>query len=171
MNWKGNIHRLRLVLLVTVFGFSALFVWGRYLSKEARIARMMEKTYTQAAEGLKKYEEDRKNDVIGGKTPEETLHLFAQSLREGNIEHAARFFVFTKENDKKSLEETLARLKRDHELENLAKSISRAEPYPKDRLHSNDYKFVIYDASRTAFELYINMEFNPYAGVWKIESL
>ena len=105
-------------------------------------------------------------DTYGGKTPDETLQLFVEALKQGDTALAAKYFV--PERQRKEAED----LRVGKEKGNLSKLVSILE---KDRdgsyvLDGNHYEFNTFDKDGVA-EFNFSLIFNPVTKVWKIESL
>ena len=117
-----------------------------------------------------------KADTWGGKTPQETLDLFIDALRKGDVELASKYFLIeTTVNDPNYLTRNewvlaLEQAKEDGRLDEIADLVSRATPDIENRAYEEDYKFAIFDDSKK-LDGYINMQLNTSSGVWKIESL
>jgi N-acetylneuraminic acid mutarotase len=108
-----------------------------------------------------------KEDIYGGKTPEETWQMFLDALKKGDIDLASKYYdVEHQENGKIKLEE----LKNSAKLQNWIRELETLE---KDQNQSSQnrayYSYRYYDKqtqrylwSTTIFYL------NPYTQVWKI---
>ena len=82
-----------LFLAIVVVAAGGYFVWNRFFSPEAAYERKMlegQRLYQQAVDI---YQQQQREDIYGGKTPEETLKLFIEALRERNVELASKYFV------------------------------------------------------------------------------
>ena len=86
--------------------------WGNYYNSIA--------PYTREENRL---EALRKADVYGGKTPEETLNMYIEALKKGDIELASKYVVVEKQ------EETFERLNRLIQKGELENSIKGLEMY------------------------------------------
>ncbi|KKU88632.1 MAG: hypothetical protein A3H71_00115 [Candidatus Sungbacteria bacterium RIFCSPLOWO2_02_FULL_48_13b] len=53
-----------------------------------------------ALEYTKHLEDQYKNDIYGGFTPEETLQLFIDALKKGDVDLAAKYFVIEKQDER-----------------------------------------------------------------------
>ncbi len=111
-----------------------------------------------------------RQDTYGGKTPQETLDLFVEALRAEDIELASKYFIVG-ENDKidEKWIEGLRKTKESGKLQKVANLLLKAKPDIKSRSSEKDFKFSTYEDGE--LKVYINLEFNEYSGVWKIESL
>lgn len=138
------------------------WVWANYFAYD---------NYDALLDFQKEYVAAMTADTYGGKTPQETLDLFVKALRAGDIDLAAKYFAL---DDKLSREKwivVLNSLKTSNLLSQMANDISsKSQPDIKNITGEDDYKFVLYD-SNGKVGARINMQFNKYSGVWKIESL
>ena len=64
----------------------AVWSWGAYLNPDVREKRALVKYFEDI-------EEEYRNDMYGGATPEETLQLFIAALEAGDIELASKYFL------------------------------------------------------------------------------
>lgn len=105
-----------MALGMVIFGMSALYViqYVRYQkSPEYRMAENTKNAGGALAE-----------DPYGGNTPEETLILFIDALKLGNINLATKYFVPEKQNE---WNEDLAKIKEKGLLQELIKSLAAAK--------------------------------------------
>ena len=155
------------------------FAWDTlYGPTSRRIAgdRELEKNLTLYQTYVQNYEDAMRADTDGGKTPEETLQLFIQALKAGDVDLASRYFMLeTNESDpdyltRKKWEEALQQSKKEEKLNSIADLLSRAVVDRDGIAYETDYKFSVFN-EKAEMEAYINMEFNKYSNVWKIESM
>ena len=130
---------------------ASLYFFQTYFSPEKRAERKL-------AELERLYAED----TYGGQTPEETLQLFIDALKAGDIDLASKYFVI--EDREKSKQQLLNEQKIDSVFEHLIAGLSKLErTVIKD---SSQAFFVITDknnvvTSQVTFGKNIN-------GTWKI---
>ncbi|MBI2024720.1 MAG: hypothetical protein HYT03_01330 [Candidatus Harrisonbacteria bacterium] len=125
----------------------------------------------KAERGFRQYEEAMRADTYGGKTPQETLDLFIEALRAEDIELASKYFLYDDNLSKQKWVDRLNEIKNKGLLEIMANDIeTRAKEDVKNKISENDFKFVLY-ADNEQVGARIDMQFNTYSGVWKIESL
>lgn len=113
-----------------------------------------------------------KSDTAGGKSPEETLGLYLQALKENNPVQTAQYFML---NTDPMSEDFLTRtgwevryreLERRSELQELYKQLSRLTLTFSNETEAT---FQYHDKERDV--LYgVRMALNPYAGLWKLTS-
>jgi hypothetical protein len=107
-------------------------------------------------------------DTYGGKTPQETLDMFVSALRAGDVELASKYFLLDENASREKWDKLLSENKTKDVLDEMARDFSTAEFY---KTFSEDkVQFVIYNSDRSD-SLIINLVFNKYSKVWKIESL
>lgn len=158
-----NIRRMVMIIgmAVIIAALGLFFVWkwfGGYL--EYRNYNDMEKRYVQAMTA----------DKNGGKTPQETLNMFVDALKKEDVELAASYFMLDDNLSRDKWIETLAIFKEKGLLDDMAGDLGKSKEDIKNRIDENDYKFNIYNDDGTVGG-WIDMRFNNYSKVWKIESL
>lgn len=166
--WKFSV----LFLAIIFIGGGGFFVWGNYLNFDAKRARQIEKQSQALLQWEKDLKEVQKNDVYGGKTPKETLQMFISALKEGDIELASKYFILnTNENSeyyltRREWEEGLRKIKEDGKLEEIISKLEKVNLTFKDE---NGALFKLYNNKE--IDVLVDMKFNQYSQVWKIESL
>lgn len=159
------------IILITLGG---VYLWNNYLSESAKVGRDLEKKYQKFYEFQKNYEEAMKADTYGGKTPQETLAMFIEALKKEDIELASKYFALnTNEQSeyyltRKEWEEGLKKLKEEGEMQKIADLLSKA--VPAGSVMEGYFGFEIRNENKDLIGE-IDMIFNKYSGVWKIESL
>lgn len=109
-----------------------------------------------------------KEDIYGGKTPEETWSMFLDALKKGDIDLASKYYDVEHQSNAK---QWLDGLKQKNELAQTIKEMeklrkSESQPLSKDKIYysydffSDQYKQTL--TGRIVFYL------NPYTKVWKI---
>ena len=151
------------------------FGWVSYWSPRAKENRELEQKIERVNQAMADFETAMRNDMYGGKTPEETLAMFADALKKGDMELASKYFMLDTNTQspnyltRKEWEKGLSQ-KTTGEIVEIIGIILKAKPYLKDRLYESDYKFTSIN-SHGKLVAYIDLELNKYSGVWKIESL
>ncbi len=127
--------------------------------------------YTKSPEyqALKYYQEMEaryRADTYGGETPEETLQLFIDALKKGDIELASKYFVIEKQQEK------FRELKTGQENNNLNKIIINLEKltYPTKYSDGLNYDLSFVEADKT-IKFGVHFVLNEATKKWKIESL
>jgi len=172
--WKFAIGFLVIMLLV-VGGYVA---WDKYLSPQARLNRQTQENYQKYLNWQKNYEDAMKNDTYGGKTPEETLAMFIDALKKGDVDLASKYFILEDNtNDpnyltRKKWENALISTQNNGGLPKIIDIVSRAILDKETTASQNTAWFVVYQKNNpTELEADINLHLNTYSQVWKIESM
>ncbi len=164
--WKFVVGFLAIIILFA----GGYFVWDKYLSPQAKLDRQNQENYEKYLDWREDFEEAMKNDIYGGKTPEETLKMFIDALKKDDVELASKYFMLRSDGsiDPKWLE-GLEKTKQAGELQEVADLLLKAKPDIKARAYDKDFKFAVRENGE--LKAYIDLEFNEISGVWKIESL
>jgi len=168
--WKFIVIFL-MIIVITGGGF---FVWERYFSQQAEINRQTQKNYEKYLEWERNYEKAMREDIYGGKTPEETLQMFIEALKKEDIELASRYFMLETNTEdlnyltRKKWEEALKKAKNGGKLSEILMILSRAKT--ADSSVEGYFGFEVKD-DKNELIADINMRLNRYSGIWKIESL
>ena len=160
MRWLFNKHFWKFLvgfLAIMVVGFFA-FVW----------ANVYHNGQTNGDKSGEKYFKDLKkayeNDIYGGKTPEETLQLFIDALKKGDIDLAAKYFVIEKQEEWR---ESLEKVKEREQLDSMINDLNNAER-GKD-LSPETSRFVVANSNNEVITVF-NISRVPN-GTWKILDL
>ncbi len=167
--WKFVAGFLGIIVIVA----GGFFVWDKYFSPQAKINRETQKNYEKYLEWQKNYEKAMTEDTYGGKTPEETLKMFIEALKKEDIELASKYFSL-KEDGSIDFErrQAIEKAKESGSLDYIIDVVSRAVPDKKTTSIENSAWFIVYKKDNPKeLEADINLHFNTYSGVWKIESL
>jgi len=170
-NQKSGPSRGRLFVFIGSFiGLVVLvaapyYIWDKFFDAQAVSERKTQKQYEAFIEWEKNYEETMKNDTYGGKTPQETLDLFVAALRNDDLELASKYFALGSSLDKN---DWLLELK--NNTIDMLNAASKAIPTPDQKPSSKIFWFSVYSNSGEVEQL-IEMSFNDFSNIWKIESL
>lgn len=126
------------------------------------------RTYDRAIEAQRKVEEAYRNDTYGGKTPQETLDLFIEAIRAGDVELASKYFALDDALSRDKWLEYLREVKNSNLLNEMADDLAAAKEYKS--LYEGNQQFILFNKDYSD-SLIINFELNPISKVWKIESL
>jgi len=161
--WFVLIAFLAVILLIGGF-----VVWTSYLSPEAKSERETRLNYEKATKALSDFETAMKNDTYGGKTPQETLDMFIDALKKGDIELASKYFVRNGAGqiDSKWME-GLRNLKTENKLESVINKLLAVKLTFQD---DNGALFKYYN-SNGEVDVLVDMNLNKYSNVWKIVSM
>ncbi|MBI2039019.1 MAG: hypothetical protein HYT22_01935 [Candidatus Niyogibacteria bacterium] len=137
---------------VAIIGVSliSLYVLQTYFSPERQAERRL-------AELERLYAED----TYGGQTPEETLQLFIDALKAGDIELASRYFIVDKQEEwNKNFKKIMENGFFDEMITDLEKA----------KIGKEDNESVLFTVANKDNEvtLQISLAVNPYNKLWKI---
>ena len=156
-------------LAIVLVAGGGYFVWDRYFSemgKARRMAAEQERAYAKAEQA---YVEAMTADTYGGKTPQETLNLFAAALRAGDVDHASKYFLISENATRDQWVAYLMAVKEKGLLTKMAEDIAK-DARPLKNSSENEFAFGLFDDGG-AVAISIDMRLNTYTKVWKIESL
>lgn len=165
--------RLKYIVAVVLFlGLLFLyFGWVTYWSPEAKSAQEYQQKVEKAEKAMTDFETAMRNDTYGGKTPEETLTMFIDALKKGDVELASKYFMLDTNTQSPNYltwnkwKEILIKTKTEKGFSLVIETLKIAKPSNEEFLYEGDFKFYVENSA------YINMERNKYSGVWKIESM
>jgi hypothetical protein len=135
-------------LVLTLLGFGALYMIRSYIPEY-----QAQKAYEKIIEGYK-------NDPYGGETPEETLMLFIEALKKGDIELASKYYIWDKQE--KRLQD-LIKAKEEGRLPEIVAKLERYE------LTKKESKRAFYERIEDGVVISaIIIEWQGLNGKWKI---
>ena len=160
------------VSLIVFFIVGGYVVWYQYFSSEAKYSREVEKSALELPAKLEAYKKAREADIYGGKTPEETLQMFIEALENRDLELASKYFAIDNDSVERDSEhlENLKKAEKECRVPLIINAVSKAK-YDQELKGASDNSvwFVVLEEGEPIAD--INLEFNQYSGVWKIESL
>jgi len=160
------------VSLIVFFIVGGYVVWYQYFSSEAKYSREVEKSALELPAKLEAYKKAREADTYGGKTPEETLQMFIEALENRDLELASKYFAIDNDSVERDSEhlENLKKAEKEGRVPLIINAVSKAK-YDQELKGASDNSvwFVVLEEGEPIAD--INLEFNQYSGVWKIESL
>ena len=116
-----------------------------------------------ALEYAKHLENQYKNDAYGGFTPEETLRLFIEALKNDDVELAAKYFVIEKQDER---QRTLTNWSNLNKLSTIIATLEKAgngkEIFP------GNYELSVANKNNEA-EFIIDLRKNEFTEKWKLE--
>ena len=136
----------------------AVILWG---VSEYRYRKSPEYQAIKYFDDLKsKYE----NDTYGGATPEETLQLFIDALKKGDVELASKYFVVEKQE---IWVKNFEKIRDAEKFDLMLADVSRVKKYKEDKEEA------IFTAGNEKNEAVINLVMykNAKTGRWKISEL
>jgi len=154
-----------LIAFVILIGGAYFLILGLNLRKEP----LLSEQYKEVEEITKNLESQMKADVEGGKTPEETLKLFADALRKGDIDLAVKYTKIDTKNSRSNWYQILSEAKNNGKLLEFANILSLAV-YDEKASYEGVAWFRLVDQNGTHLGD-ISLELNKYTGVWKISEM
>lgn len=138
----------------------AYFIWNTFFKYDINeVYKKAEADYVAAMTA----------DTYGGKTPQETLDLFVAALRSGDVELASKYFLLDENASREKWVASIQGVKDRGLLSRMADDIAvKANPVSGD--DENDFGFELLNKDGVVAIL-IDMQFNRYSKVWKIENL
>jgi len=118
-----------------------------------------------AIQKLKEIQDQYAKDTYGGNTPEETIQLFIDALKKGDIDLAAKYFVIDKQEEWRS---SLGIAKEHGNLEKLANILSKAG-FGKE-VYRDHYLLSVVNENKEEI-MSIELARNQYTKKWKIEKM
>ena len=116
--------------------------------------------YARYYEALKRAYE---TDIYGGETPDETLALFIEALKKGDIDLASKYFVVEKQ------EEMRGEFGIGKENNNIDFLIGFLENSKGSQINQNEYEFVVTEKEKIIMSF--NLVLNTQTNKWKIYEL
>ena len=163
--------------VVLILSISARFTWENYFSPQAKQNKLFEQNLQKYTSGMEAFEAAMKADTYGGKTPEETLAMFVDALKKGDIDLASKYFMLdtnTQSPDyltRRKWESGLNDLENNNGISNIVLAIeSKATSTSRNLGTPTLFEFVVYN-DKEVINNSIDLRLNKYSGVWKIESM
>lgn len=157
--------RLTAIFAATILILTGGAYWYMHKSPKALVLR-----------AISNYESVMRDDAYGGKTPDETISLFSEALRRGDIDSAAKYFM-PEQNlsapdylTRKKWEQALLRVKSENKLAGIAEAVKKMRSSGRNTGATSTVEYVVPEGDGAAGRAMV-LVFNGYAGVWKIESL
>ena len=173
---KKSWYRFTIALFVIfIIAMIGIAVFEKYFSPEAKQNEQERLMEQQTLQRVQELETALRNDTVGGKTPEETLALFLSALKNNDIELAGQYFVLnTNEQSPYYLTrqewiDGLNQTQKEGKISDVISILSKATPDFENITGDNDFKFKAYE--KGILKAYVNLQFNKYSNVWKIESM
>mgnify|MGYP001571083277 CR=1 FL=1 len=164
MNNKKNLIWVVIILIILVVGAYFLF----FQKNDEFVVRDKDSFTSQqdVLDYFEQYKQAQNKDTYGGKTPEETLSLFVDALKKGDVKLASKYFVLDKQ---KEMEKELSVGKQNDVLKLLIGDLEK-----ENKKTCYDYRkaceFTTFDDNNVA-EFSFVLSLNELTNIWKIESL
>ncbi len=144
--------------------FTAIIVFGWISVQLVQYYQWRKSPNYEAEKYLNELEQKYRDDTYGGNTPEETLQLFIDALKNNDINLASKYFVVDKQEEWK---EKLEKIKNNGLLQNMTSDLSRDKE--KQIISENRIVFYIYN-NNNLLAVSINIVKN-INNKWKIEDI
>lgn len=164
--WKFFLAALGIIMLAEL-GYLA---WNNYLSEDAKSNRAAKENYDAYIKFTNQYETAMKNDTYGGKTPQETLDMFIDALKKGDVELASKYFILQEDGSRDpDILNMLQKNKDNESLQNFLIIVQKLVPSSVDTGSEDSYVFFVPDSQGMAdYSMFLRR--NKYSQTWKIES-
>lgn len=147
-----------------IAGFAALLILGLGVFYGIQYYQYRKNPELQAEKYMEDLKRQYAEDTYGGSTPEETLQLFIDALKKGDIELASKYFAIEEQG---KWEEKLSNIKSRGQIDTMVSDLLR----PKEKKELGDTRAVFYiynDQNQLAVAIDIGRGPN---GRWKILDL
>ena len=152
------------LMLVGIIGIPLV---GQYMQKQEEEEKQAR--YAASDQAFAELQERLKNDTDGGATPEETLKMFTDALKAGDVEQASKYFVIEPKERQEALIDLIGKLQDVGEMEKFIEYLGKAK-LEKDSDTSYGYAPFSYLENGRA-QIFVEITKDKYSTVWKIESL
>ena len=163
--------------LFVVFGIIALIVIAvlliQYFEPEAVERREGRKNTEEFVELYEGWQKQLSEDTYGGKTPQETLDMFIEALRNDDLELASKYFApeMDEENpEKMTLQGHLEYLRGMKEKGFIQRMADDLENFDDEHKFAEGIHLFNYRNDDGTTSIQIVTHFNEESGVWKIEN-
>ena len=163
--------------LFVVFGIIALIVIAvlliQYFEPEAVERREGRKNTEEFVELYEGWQRQLSEDTYGGKTPQETLNMFIEVLRNEDLELASKYFApeMDEENpEKMTWQGHLEYLQGIKEKGFIGRMADDLEDYDKKNMLSEGRCVFNYHNDDGTLSIQIAIHHSEYSDVWKIEN-
>jgi len=155
------------VILILVAG--GFYAWDNYFSPSARSARQAEANYQKYLDWQKNYEAAMTADTYGGKTPEETLAMFVDALKNGDTDLASRYFLINEKTPQSAWKSGLDEKKTEGKLSEIIKVVESSQFNEASSWKETAWFVQKNKSGETEHSIILNL--NKYSNVWKIENM
>lgn len=162
--------------LFVVFGIIALIVIAvlliQYFDPETVERREGRKNTEEFVELYEGWQRQLSEDTYGGKTPQETLNMFIEVLRNEDLELASKYFApeMDEENpEKMTWQGHLEYLQGMKEKGFIQRMVDEFENFDDDFRWSENVHWFTFNNEDGSIELEIPVSLNKNSGVWKIQ--
>jgi len=153
-----------ILIIIAVLILIGVGVWFFY-KYNWRFLKYPNNSEYQTQKYIDDMEKKYREDTYGGNTPEETLNLFIEALKAGDVDLASKYFVVEKQEEMKS---RLIKIKESNYLNDMIRDLDKEKE--SNMLSDNRFNFYIYNDKNT-LSIIISLIKNPFTDKWKIEEL
>jgi len=155
------------------------YLWVTQWSAEAQRAREYQEKYERATNFIQVMEDALRNDIYGGKTPEETLAMFVAALEEGDIDLASKYFTLETNTSSENYlswngwKEILTKTRDTKGTTSVLDVLKDMEPGDYSDAfgsYKKRFEFVAKDLNGEAYA-HMSLVLSEWSNIWKIESL
>lgn len=162
-----NHKKIVIAILIPVILFIiAVFVVAAKLTFDEREKNREFERKTQEFQA--ELERPYREDVYGGKTPEETWNMFLDALKKGDIDLASKYFAVGKQGEYRDI---LEKSQEDNELNQWIKEMEKLRK-DEDQPFSTEKAYYFYNVFSKNYQQILSNSvvfyFNSYTEVWKI---
>ena len=171
---RSYIKFLVVFVVIVAAALGGYWSWEKAAKGESGIEQSVKSwmDYRRAEKFWKTLDDALASDTYGGKTPEETLRMFIDALKNGDLDLASKYFALeTNVNDpnyltRKILEDALLQARQEGRIEEIVVKLEQVAVSAKSEKRST---FESNNSDNAGVLVEINL--NEKSGVWKIESL
>ncbi len=164
--WKfWAVSALFFVILVIV---GLYFAWQWWLSPAAVQRAQLQENIALYNAAMQNYESAMRADTYGSSTPEGTLQMFIDALKQGDAELASEYFLYDPAKPKSGWADALSADKDAGNFPGIIALLERA--VPTKPLMEGYFDFELRDVQGNLVAD-VGMKLNKYSGVWKIENM
>ncbi len=174
MRTKKKVWVVVTAVIVLIFIIGGWFVWENYWSPDAKRHRQLQENIDAYNNYISNYEAAMKADTYGGKTPQETLDMFVDALKKGDMDLASKYFALdTNQNSpdyltRKKWTNGLIEVNKNGGVLNIISTLLSLKIKEQDNFGNASFQLL---NSEGMVDVSVDMIFNKYSQVWKIESM
>jgi hypothetical protein len=150
-----------------MIGFIGIPVVGQYMQKQE--AKMKDEQFAKGQQYIHGVEEQLRSDTDGGKTPEETLHMFIAALKAGDIEKAKSYYSLYPEKRSAMFKARLDQLNKEGKIAEMIELLGKIKEEKRERQNSTAW-FSYIDSNKSLISIELTKA-EQFSDIWKIESL
>jgi type II secretory pathway pseudopilin PulG len=169
MRTKKKVWVVVVAVIILILLIGGWFVWQNYFSPDAQYQRKISEGQRLYNQAVSEYQRELKEDIYGGKTPEETIAMFVDALKKGDVELASKYFFVDASGDRSEWINGLEKAKVDGRLDSMVAELDNVKRISiSSDLGVADLGVLDKDGNIIHEVL---LKLNSVAEIWKIESL